>query len=50
MLNLGIVKAGCSNRVLMCVGHMLFLILSMRIAMSCSHRFCRVDSPAKDIN
>ena len=50
VLNLGIVKAGCSNRVLMCVGNMLFLILYMRIAMCCSRRFCRVDSPAIDIN
>ena len=41
--------AGCSNRVLMYVGHMLFLTLYMRIAsMSCSHQFCRVDSPAVD--
>ena len=57
VLNLGIVKswlrnlyliAGCSNRVLMYVGHMLFLTLYMRIAMSCSRRLCRVDSPAID--
>ena len=57
VLNLGIVKswlrssyliAGCSKRVLMYVGHMLFLTLYMRIAMSCSRRLCRVDSPAID--
>ena len=51
VLNLGIVKswlrslyliAGCSKRVLMYVGHMLFLTLYMRIAMSCSRRLCRV--------
>ena len=59
VLNLGIVKsrlrssyliAGCSKRVLMYVGHMLFLTLYMRIAMSCSRRLCRVDSPAIDSN
>ena len=32
----------------MYVGHMLFLTLYMRIAMSCSRRLCRVDSPAID--
>ena len=40
--------AGCSNRVLMYVGHMFFLTLYMRTAMSCSRRLCRVDSPAID--
>ena len=30
--------AGCLNRVLMYVGHMLFLTLYMRIAMCCSRR------------
>ena len=57
VMNLGIVKswlrnlyliAGCSNRVLMFVGHMFFLTLYMRIFMSCSRRLCRVDSPAID--
>ena len=58
-LNLGIVKswlhslyliAGCSKRVLMYVGHMLFLTLYMTIAMFCSRRLCRVDGPAIDSN
>ena len=40
--------AGCSKRVLMYAGHMLFLTLYMRIAMSCSRRLCRVDIPAID--
>ena len=58
VMSLGIVKswlrnlyliAGCSNRVLMYVGHMLFLTsVYMRIAMSCSRRLCRVDRPAID--
>ena len=33
----------------MYVRHMLLLALYMRIAMSCSRRFCRVDSPAIDM-
>ena len=34
----------------MYVGHILRLILYMRIAMSCGRRFCGVDNPAIDIN
>ena len=56
VLNLGIVKswlrssyliAGCSKRVLMYVGHMLFLTLYMRIAMSCSCLFRSLRSDFK---
>ena len=34
----------------MYVGHMLFLTLYIRIAMSCSLRLCRVDRAAIDSN